>query len=39
MSLLRNCRIYSSEEVKTGKFTDLGFPVNLGHPLAFPVFV
>lgn len=37
MSLLRNCRIYSSKEEKRGKFPDRGFPLNLGHSFSFLV--
>lgn len=37
MSLLRNCRIYSSEEGKRGKFADVGLPLALRHLFSFSV--
>lgn len=39
MSLLRNCRIYSSEEGKRGKFPDVGFTLALKRYFPFLVLV
>ena len=37
MTLLRNCRIYSSEEGKRGKFPDDAFLLALRHVFSLPV--